>query len=191
MQVFFAAPHQNRGDFLNSAGKRLREPAHHAFAAAPYAGNERMQPMTERAHPLPRSHFLHFQALTTRWSDNDVYGHLNNGVYTNCFDTALNRYLIEAGVLDIHAGAVIGLMVQSQCHFFASVAYPQGVQVGLRVARLGRSSVTYELGLFVDDAPLAAAVGRLVHVYVERASRRPLPLADDFRAVLAPLLHPR
>jgi len=149
-----------------------------------------MQTMTERAHPLPRSHFAHFQAISTRWADNDVYGHLNNGVYYSCFDTALNRYLIEAGALDIHAGAVIGLMVQSQCHFFASIAYPQDVQVGLRVARLGHSSVTYELGAFADDAPFAAAVGRLVHVYVDRASRRPLPLSDNFRAALAPLLQP-
>ncbi len=149
-----------------------------------------MQTMTERAHPLPRSHFAHFQAISTRWADNDVYGHLNNGVYYSCFDTALNRYLIEAGALDIHAGAVIGLMVQSQCHFFASIAYPQSVQVGLRVARLGRSSVTYELGAFADDAPLTAAVGRLVHVYVDRTNRRPLPLSDNFRAALAPLLQP-
>jgi acyl-CoA thioester hydrolase len=143
--------------------------------------------MSERVQPLPRSHFPHFQAITTRWMDNDVYGHLNNVVHYSCFDTAVNRWLIEAGVLDIHAGAVIGLVAQTQCHYFESLAFPQTVHAGLRVARLGRSSVTYELGLFADDAPLAAAVGRFVHVYVDRASRRPATLPASLRAALAPL----
>jgi acyl-CoA thioester hydrolase len=148
--------------------------------------------MSERAHPLPRGHFLHFQALTTRWMDNDVYGHLNNVVHYSLFDTAVNRYLIEAGALDIHAGQVIGLVVQTQCHYFESLAFPQTVHAGLRVARLGKSSVSYEIGLFGDDAPLAAAVGRFVHVYVDRSTRRPVPLPDPLRAALAPLLdHPQ
>lgn len=144
--------------------------------------------MSERAQPLPRSHFPHFQALTTRWMDNDVYGHLNNVVHYSLFDTAVNRYLIEAGVLDIRGGEVIGLVVQTQCHYFDGLAFPQTVHAGLRVARLGRSSVSYELGLFGGDAPLAAAVGRFVHAYVDRASRRPVPLPDPLRAALAPLL---
>ncbi len=144
--------------------------------------------MSERAHPLPRGHFPHFQAITTRWMDNDVYGHVNNVVHYSYFDTAVNRYLIEAGALDIHAGEVIGLVVQTQCHYFESLAFPQAVQAGLRVARLGRSSVGYELGLFADDAPLAAAVGRFVHVYVDRSTRRPVPLPEKLRAALAPLL---
>lgn len=144
--------------------------------------------MSDRTPALPREQFPHFQAITTRWMDNDVYGHLNNVVHYSLFDTAVNRYLIGAGALDIHAGEVIGLVVQTQCHYFESLAFPQTVHAGLRVARLGRSSVTYELGLFADDAPLAAAVGRFVHVYVDRASRRPVPLPDPLRAALAPLL---
>jgi len=147
-----------------------------------------MQGMSDRTSPLPRTHFAHFQAITTRWMDNDVYGHVNNVVHYSFFDTAVNRYLIEAGALDIHAGAVIGLVVQTQCHYFDSLAFPQTVQAGLRVAHLGRSSVRYELGLYADDAPLSAAVGSFVHVYVDRASRRPVPVPDTLRAALAPLM---
>ena len=141
----------------------------------------------ERAAPLPRSHFRHFEAVSTRWADNDVYGHLNNVVHHACFDTAVNRYLIEAGALDIHAGAVIGLVVQTQCSYFEPVAFPQRLQVGLRVARRGHSSVHYALGLFADGADLSAAVGRFVHVYVDRHSRRPVVLPPELRAALAPL----
>ncbi len=144
--------------------------------------------MSDRTSPLPRTHFAHFQAITTRWMDNDVYGHVNNVVHYSFFDTAVNRYLIEAGALDIHAGAVIGLVVQTQCHYFDSLAFPQTVHAGLRVAHLGRSSVRYELGLYADDAPLSAAVGSFVHVYVDRASRRPVPVPDTLRAALAPLM---
>ncbi len=146
--------------------------------------------MSERPQPLPRSHFPRFQTLTTRWMDNDVYGHVNNVVHYSFFDTAVNRYLIEAGALDIHAGAVIGLVVQTQCHYFESIAFPQTVHAGLRVAHLGRSSVRYEVGLFADEAPLAAAVGHFVHVYVDRASRRPVTVPDALRAALEPLRHP-
>jgi acyl-CoA thioester hydrolase len=149
-----------------------------------------MRRMTARSQPQPRSHFAHFQAITTRWMDNDIYGHVNNVVHYSFFDTAVNRYLIEAGALDIHAGAVIGLVVQTQCHYFDSLAFPQTVHAGIRVAHLGRSSVRYELGLFADDAPLSAAVGSFVHVYVDRASRRPVPVPDALRAALSPLLRP-
>lgn len=140
-----------------------------------------------RPQPLPRSRFPRFQVITTRWMDNDLYGHVNNVVHYSFFDTAVNRYLIEAGALDIHEGAVIGLVVQSQCHYFASLAFPQTVHAGLRVAQRGRSSVHYELGLFADDAATAAAVGRFVHVYVDRASRRPVALPATLLAALAPL----
>jgi acyl-CoA thioester hydrolase len=122
--------------------------------------------------------------------DNDVYGHLNNVVHYSFFDTAVNRTLIDAGVLDIHGGEVIGLVVQTQCHYFESIAFPQTVHAGLRVAHLGHSSVRYELGLFADDAPLAAAVGQFVHVYVDRDSRRPVPLPEPLRQALLPLQHP-
>lgn len=144
-------------------------------------------PTEPRAQPLPRSRFPRFQSITTRWMDNDLYGHVNNVVHYSFFDTAVNRYLIEAGALDLHGGTVIGLVVQSQCHYFASLAFPQVVHAGLRVAQRGRSSVHYELGLFADDADTAAAVGRFVHVYVDRASRRPVALPAHLLAALAPL----
>ena len=147
-------------------------------------------PPKDRPLPLPRDHFPRFQVINTRWMDNDVYGHVNNVVHYSFFDTAVNRYLIEAGALDIHAGAVIGLVVQTQCHYFESIAFPQTVHAGLRVAHLGRSSVRYEVGLFADEAPLAAAVGHFVHVYVDRASRRPVTVPDALRAALEPLRHP-
>ena len=140
------------------------------------------EPATEPPRPAPRERYRHFTPLTTRWMDNDVYGHVNNVVYYSLFDTAVNRYLIEAGALDIHAGAVIGLVVETHCNYFAPLAFPQSVDAGLRVARIGTSSVRYEIGLFAADAPLAAACGHFVHVYVDRATRRPTPLP-------APLLH--
>lgn len=147
-----------------------------------------MSETPHRPQPLPRSHFPQFQSITTRWADNDVYGHVNNVVHYSYFDTAVNKFLIEAGLLDIHAGAVIGLVVNTQCHYFESIAFPQTVHAGLAVAKLGSSSVAYELGLFADDAPLSAAVGRFVHVYVDRATRRPVPLPEALRAVLSPLV---
>jgi acyl-CoA thioester hydrolase len=143
--------------------------------------------VTERHRPLPRHHFAHFETLATRWQDNDIYGHVNNVVHYSLFDTAVNRYLIQAGALDIHAGAVIGLVVQTQCHYFESITFPQIVHAGLRVAQRGRTSVHYEVGLFADAMPLAAAVGRFVHVYVDRGTRRPVPLPTALLAALAPL----
>ena len=116
--------------------------------------------------------------------DNDVYGHVNNVVYYSFFDTAVNGLLIAAGVLDIHGGDVIGLVVETQCNFFAPIAFPQAVTAGVRVAQLGRSSVRYEIGLFADDAPASAAAGHFIHVYVDRATRRPVPLPEPLKAVL-------
>lgn len=121
--------------------------------------------------------------------DNDLYGHINNVVYYSFFDTAVNRYLIEAGALDIHHGDVIGLVVHTQCHYFEALAFPQAVLAGLRVLHLGRSSVRYQLGLFAEGATLCAAVGEFVHVYVDRQTRRPVPLPDLLRQALQPLLH--
>lgn len=140
-----------------------------------------------RPQPLPRAHFAHFQSLSTRWMDNDVYGHLNNVVHYSLFDTAVNRMLIEAGVLDIHGGSVIGLVVHTQCHYFDSIAFPQTVHAGLRVAHLGRSSVRYVLGLFADDAALSAALGQFTHAYVDRTTRRPVDLPHALRTALEPL----
>jgi acyl-CoA thioester hydrolase len=141
-------------------------------------------PPPARRAPEPRSAFAAFRPITTRWMDNDVYGHVNNVVYYSFFDTAVNGLLIAAGVLDIHAGAVIGLVIETQCNYFAPIAFPQAVTAGVRVARLGGSSVRYEIGLFADDAPLCAACGHFVHVYVDRATRRPVPLPAPLQAVL-------
>lgn len=130
--------------------------------------------MTTRPQPDTRQAYSRFVPLTTRWMDNDVYGHLNNVVYYSLFDTAVNGLLIEAGALDIHGGAVIGLVVETHCNFFESLAFPQRIEAGVRVAQQGRSSVRYEIGLFAEGADLCAARGHFVHVYVDRDSRRPV-----------------
>lgn len=137
--------------------------------------------------PPPRHVFRHFDSLTTRWLDNDIYGHVNNAVYYAFFDSAVNALLIRAGALDIHAGRVIGLVAQSHCDYFAPLAFPQTVQAGVRVARIGRSSVHYEIALFADAAPVAAALGRFVHVYVDRDSRRPVALPPRLLALVTEL----
>jgi acyl-CoA thioester hydrolase len=147
-----------------------------------------MPGMSERQQPQTRDQYPHFQTITTRWMDNDVYGHVNNVVHYSFFDTAVNRYLIDAGALDIQAGEVIGLVVQTQCHYFDSLAFPQTVHAGIRVAHLGRSSVRYEIGLYADNAPRSAAAGSFVHVYVDRTHRRPVPVPDRLRAALVPLI---
>lgn len=133
-----------------------------------------MSRMTARTQPDARDAYPRFVALTTRWMDNDVYGHLNNVVYYSLFDTAVNRLLIEAGALDLHGGDVIGLVVETHCNFFESLAFPQAIEAGVRVAHQGRSSVRYEIGLFADGAERCAARGHFVHVYVDRDSRRPV-----------------
>ena len=140
--------------------------------------------MSTRPEPDRREAYPHFTALTTRWMDNDAYGHLNNVVYYSLFDTAVNRYLIEAGALDIQRSEVIGLVVETHCNFFSSIEYPQSVEVGLRVAHRGTSSVRYELGLFAADAATTSARGHFVHVYVDRTTRRPVvPSAELQRAL--------
>lgn len=148
-------------------------------------------PSSERAtRPQPRTReaFRVFREITTRWMDNDAYGHVNNVVYYSWFDTAVNAHLIGQGVLDLERSPVIGLVVETQCQYFAPLAFPQTVEAGLRVARLGGSSVRYEVGLFAQGAPLTAAHGHFVHVYVDRESRRPVPVPDTLRAVLQRLL---
>jgi acyl-CoA thioester hydrolase len=131
---------------------------------------------TTRPQPKARSHYRVFRSIGTRWMDNDLYGHVNNVVYYSWFDTAVNAYLIEQGALDIHQGEVIGLVIETQCNYFAPLAFPQTVQAGLRVAHLGTSSVRYEVGLFAEGEENAAACGHFVHVYVDRETRRPVPL---------------
>jgi acyl-CoA thioester hydrolase len=137
-----------------------------------------------RRGPEPRDRYAARRAITTRWMDNDVYGHINNVVYYSFFDTAVNGLLMDAGVLDIHQGEVIGLVVETRCNYFAPIAFPQAVSAGVRVAQLGRSSVRYEVGLFADAAPDSAAAGHFIHVYVDRATRRPVPLPEPLKAVL-------
>jgi acyl-CoA thioester hydrolase len=142
---------------------------------------------TTRPQPELRSAYRAFQTITTRWMDNDAYGHVNNVVYYSWFDTAVNGHLIAQGALDIETSPVIGLVVETQCHYFSSVAFPQRVTAGIRVAQLGRSSVRYEVGLFADDEEMTAARGHFVHVYVDRATRRPAALPDALRAVVLAL----
>jgi acyl-CoA thioester hydrolase len=144
------------------------------------------------SRPAPRAitDFPHVLAMTTRWRDNDVYGHVNNVVYYAFFDTVVNQYLIGQGVLDPQHGAVIGLVVETQCHYFSPIAFPDRVVAGLRVEHLGNSSVRYEIGLFRNDETVAAAGGRFVHVYVDRATRRPVALPLALHDALSPLLIP-
>ena len=141
-----------------------------------------------RPKPLSRKDFRAFQTITTRWADNDVYGHVNNVVYYSWFDTAVNSHLIHQGALDIHEGSTIGLVVETQCNYFAPLAFPQAIEAGIRVARLGGSSVRYEVGLFAQGEALTAARGHFVHVYVDRVTRRPVALPDRLRQVLEALL---
>jgi acyl-CoA thioester hydrolase len=147
-------------------------------------------PVTDPAAPprpsaQPRSAYRAFVAISTRWMDNDVYGHVNNVVYYSFFDTAVNGWLIERGVLDIGASPVIGLVAGTACDYFSSIAFPDRVTAGIRVAKLGRSSVRYEVGLFRNDEDMTAAAGHFVHVYVDRASSRPVALPEPLRAALA------
>ena len=131
-----------------------------------------------------RAAYPRFRTLPTRWADNDIYGHINNAAYYGFFDTAVNCFLIEEAGLDIHAGAVIGLVVETGCNYFAPLAFPETVEAGVRVARLGNSSVSYEIGLFKQGEDQPAAQGHFVHVYVDRDTRRPVSLPDGMRAAL-------
>ena len=137
-----------------------------------------------KATPHSRTAYQHFLAIPTRWMDNDVYRHVNNVVYYSYFDTAVNHYLIEQDVLDIERSPVIGLVVETACQYFAPIAFPDIVYVGLRVGKLGTSSVRYEIGIFRNDEDSASAQGHFVHVYVERASNRPTALPAELRAAL-------
>jgi len=141
--------------------------------------------MAARPAPSARSAYPVFRTIGTRWLDNDIYGHMNNVVHYSLFDSAVNGWLIENGVLDIHGGERIGMVVETGCRYFAELAYPDTVTAGLRVASIGTSSVRYEIGLFRNASDKAAAEGFFVHVYVDRASRRPEPLPDSFRRLLS------
>lgn len=135
-----------------------------------------------------RAGYRHFLAIPTRWMDNDTYGHVNNVVYYAYFDTVINEYLIRRGGLDIHDGAVVGLAIETFCQFHAPLSFPDVIDAGLRVAKLGRSSVRYEIGLFQQGQDAPAATGHFVHVFVERATQRPTAIPETIRAALAALL---
>jgi acyl-CoA thioester hydrolase len=141
-----------------------------------------------RPQPHRRADYPHAREITTRWMDNDAYGHLNNVVYYSFFDTTVNAWLIERGALDIAASPVVGLVVETGCHYFAPLSYPEPVTAALRVAHVGRSSVRYELALFAPGSETAAAQGHFVHVYVERSTRRPVAeLPAALKRALDPL----
>lgn len=137
-----------------------------------------------RATPKDRTAFRYFLTITTRWMDNDVYGHVNNVVYYSWFDTVVNQFLIDNGALDIQTGEIIGLVVETQCTYLDSIAFPDTVVAGLAVGKLGNSSVHYEVGIFKNDEVSASAQGQFVHVYVNRQTRRPVPLPNELRTLL-------
>lgn len=134
-----------------------------------------------------RADYKYFLPLQTRWADNDIYGHVNNVVYYGLFDTIVNEYLIAEGALDIHEGEIIGLVVETGCQYFAPLAFPQKLEGALRVARIGNSSVRYELAIFRQGEDAPAAEGHFIHVYVDRKTRRPGPLPGPLRAALEKL----
>lgn len=144
------------------------------------------------ARPVPHAlaDYPHRRDITTRWMDNDAYGHVNNVVYYSYFDTVVNDWLIRRGLLDVERGALIGLVVETGCHYFEPLTYPETVTAALRVAHVGNSSVRYEVGLFGEGRDRAAAQGHFVHVYVDRATRRPAPLPGRWREALAALRVP-
>lgn len=135
-----------------------------------------------------RTDYVHFRTIQTRWMDNDVYGHVNNVQYYSYFDTAVNGFLIDQGVLDFHDDDIVGLVVETHCNFYASAAFPDEIEAGIRVARLGKSSVRYEIGLFVAGRDTPIAAGHFVHVYVRRDRQEPIPIPEAARAVLNAIL---
>ncbi len=142
----------------------------------------------QRPQSEPRSAYKAFRDIGTRWSDNDVYGHVNNVVYYSWFDTAVNGLLIERDAIDIHSGEVIGLVIETQCNYFAPLAFPEAVVAGIRVAHIGSSSVRYEVGIFPGDpGQPCAAKGHFIHVYVDRKTRRPIALPTQLLSVLETL----
>jgi acyl-CoA thioester hydrolase len=146
--------------------------------------------MSQDLKTLTRSDFAHFMAIPTRWMDNDVYGHVNNVNYYSYFDTVVNQYLIEQGVLDIQNSPVVGLVVQTGCSYFSSIAFPDLIHAGLRVTKLGNSSVRYEVGLFKNEDQQVSAAGHFIHVYVDRSTQRPVSLPEPLRAVLQQIYMP-
>jgi len=142
----------------------------------------------KKLSPPTRADFVTFEDVHSRWMDNDAYGHINNVVYYSFFDTAVNRYLIEHKVLDIAKSETIGLVIETQCKYFAPIMYPDLIHVGLKVAHLGNSSVKYEVAIFANDVDIASALGHFVHVYVDRQTNKPTPIPKNVRDVLQQLV---
>ena len=140
-----------------------------------------------RSQPQRRADYPHLQAITTRWMDNDAYGHVNNVVYYSYFDTVVNTFLIRTGALDVQNSPVVGYTVENGCQYFAPLTYPETLTAGLRVANVGRTSVRYEIAIFGEGMDTAAAQGYFVHVYVDRRSQRPVELPPALRDALEPL----
>ena len=141
-----------------------------------------------RPQPVTRAGFHHFHPMPTRWMDNDAYGHVNNVVYYSWFDTVVNRFLIDVGTLDIAASPVVALVAETGCRYHASISFPEQVEIGLRVAHLGTSSVRYELAVFRIGVEASLAEAHFVHVYVDRATQRPVPIPPEARAAMQRLL---
>ena len=140
--------------------------------------------MSDKKPRETRAAYKHFLDIPTRWMDNDIYGHVNNVVYYSYFDTVINKYLIEAGGLDIHDATTIGVCAESACKYHQGIAYPEVIAAGLRVGHLGNRAVRYEIGLFRAGQDQSAADGHFVHVWVERASMAPIPIPDGIRTAL-------
>lgn len=138
--------------------------------------------------PISRSDYKIFYPISTRWMDNDIYGHVNNVTYYSYFDSAVNQYLIERGGLDIHNAPVVGYVVNSSCNYLSGIAYPEKIEAGLRVIKLGNSSVTYGVGIFREGEESACAFGDFIHVFVNRAENRSVPIPDQIRSALQELL---
>lgn len=144
--------------------------------------------MSEKARRPRRSDFRRFYPITTRWGDHDSYGHVNNVVYHSYYESAVSRFLVEEGTLNIASSPVIGLIAENCCTYFSSINFPDRISVGVRIARLGNSSLRYELAVFRDEEEEASAAGYIVYVYVDRASNRPSPIPEAVRRVFLQLL---
>jgi acyl-CoA thioester hydrolase len=174
--------HYAQGDrAFDHSGERCGGAGRSEESAGKVRGTQEALTMAETAQrPVParRADFSHFLEITTRWGDNDAYGHVNNAVYYFYFDTVVNRFLIEQGGLDIKQSPVIGLVVETKCNYFKPIAYPESVYAGLRVEHIGNSSVRYQIALFRNNDDTASAQGHFVHVYVDRATNKPVALPE-------------
>lgn len=148
-------------------------------------------PKPDAKAPYARKDFPYFSTIQTRWNDNDLYGHINNAVYYTYFDTVVNGFLIEKGLLQLGQAQTIGLVVETLCQYFAPLAYPDSIDAGLRTRKIGTSSVTYEIALFKKGCDTAAAQGHFVHVYVDEKTRKPTPLSNQMRSLLHQLEAPK